>query len=134
MDRVRAVLVSERKAELSELTIGTPEAERQIVSGVYNNDRWTSNRATVLLKRPAAASRIEAKIVIPPAAPARTVRLFADGKQIAGETYPQPGAYTLQGPAPGGDSLTVSVEVDRTFTAPPDTRQLGVLLLSIAIR
>ena len=134
MDRVRAVLISERKAELSELTIGTPEAERQIVSGVYNNDRWTSNRATVVLKRPPAASRIEARIVIPPGAPARTVQIFADGKRIAGQTYPSPGAYTLEGEAPGGDPLTVSVQVDRTFTAPPDTRQLGVLLLSIAIR
>ena len=86
MDRVQAVIVSERNAELSELTIGTAEAERQIVSGVYNNDRWTSNRATVVLKRPSAASRIEAKFVIPATAPARTVQLFADGKRIAGQT------------------------------------------------
>lgn len=135
IDRVSASLVSDRKAVLSQLTIGTPEAEAQIVSGLYNNDRWMAGRATVLLKRPPTATRIEAKVFIPAQAPARTVRLYADGKQIGEETLPGPGAHTVTAPLAGGDdSVSVTIEVDRTFSVPPDTRRLGVLLISIAAR
>jgi hypothetical protein len=131
MDRVRAVLVSERKAELSALTIGTPEAAAQIVSGVYNNDRWTSDRAVVVLKRPAGATRIAARIFIPEAAPARTFRLYVDGRLVAEQVFAAPGPYAVEGPAAGSDTATVTLEADRTFSVPPDARLLGVLLLSI---
>ena len=134
MDRVNAVLISAVKAELATLTIGTPEAASQIIAGVFNNDRWMSERATVVLKRPPTATRLEARIFIPAAAPARTVKLYAGDRLVAEQTYPGPGAYTIEGPAPEGDPLTAAVVVDRTFSVPPDTRQLGVLLLSVGVR
>lgn len=131
MDRVRALLAAERKVEASQLEIGTPAAAEQILSGVYNADRWTAARATVLLKHPPGATRLTAKIFIPPQAAARTLSLFMDGKLLTRETYPGPGAYTLSAAAPSADVATVTLEVDRTFSVPPDQRVLGVVLLSI---
>jgi hypothetical protein len=134
MDRVRATIVPAFKAELSRLEIGTPAAAPQILSGIYP-DRWTADRGTVLLKRPPGATRIEARIFIPPPSPARTVRLYADGQKLAETTYAEPGPYTLEGAAEGaGDSVTATVEVDKTLSAPGDQRQLGILLLSIGFR
>ncbi len=134
LDRVRAVLIAPRKAELSALIIGTPEAAGQIVSGIYNNDRWTSDRAVVLLNRPPEATRVDAKIFIPPQAPARTARLSVDGQLLAEATYPGPGAYTLSAAAPAGNVATVTLDVDKTFSVAPDRRELGVLLLFIGFR
>ncbi len=131
MDHVRALLVAGRKAEQSMLEIGTPAAAAQIVSGVYNADHWTAGRATVLLKRPAGDTRLIAKIFIPPQAAARTVSLYMDGELLARETYPGSGAYTLSAAAPDAGIATVTLEVDRTFSVPPDMRALGVVLLSI---
>lgn len=133
MDRVRAVLVPAYTPELSTLTIGTPEAARQIISGVYP-DRWTSERATVTLKRPPDATQVEAKIFIPPQSPARTVRLYMDGKLLGQETYLETGRYTLTAPAPPAVVATVVLEVDKTFSVPGDQRRLGILLLSIGFR
>ncbi len=136
MDRVHALLVSEQKAELTMLEIGTPAAAAQILSGIYNNDRWTSGRASVLLRRPAAAQEIEAKIFIPAPSPARTVRIYVDGRQVIERHFDQPGAYTITAPAQsaGASTETVTLEVDKTFSVPPDQRKLGVLLLSIGFR
>jgi hypothetical protein len=135
MDRVRAMLVSERKAELSAIDIGTPAAAAQIISGVYNNDRWTSDRATVLLKWPASAAHLEAKIFIPPQAPARVVRLYVGGVPLTEQRFAGPGAYTVSAAALTGQGIaTVTLEVDKTFSVPPDRRRLGVLLLSIGFR
>jgi hypothetical protein len=134
IDRVRALLISDRKAELSMLIIGTPEAAAHIVSGVYNNDRWTAERATVVLKRPATATRIEATVFIPPQSPARTIALSLDGKPLVQKTYPSPGRYVIGGSASGGEQASVTLTVDRTFSVAGDQRQLGVLLLSIGFR
>ncbi len=134
IDTVRALLISERKAELSTLTIGTPEAAAQIVSGVYNSDRWTTDRATVILKRPAAATRVAAVVFIPPQSPARTISLYVDGKLVVERTYPAPGRYTIGAPAAGGEQSTVTLVSDKTFTVPGDQRTLGVLLLSVGFQ
>lgn len=132
MDVVRAAVVLERKAELSRLEIGTPAAAAQIVSGVYNNDRWTTDRATVMLKRPDNASRVEAKIFVPPQATARNIQLLADGKLIREEKLPGPGVYTIAGIAYGNEkAVTITIEADMTFSVLPDQRRLGVVLLSV---
>jgi hypothetical protein len=134
LDVVRATVVAEREAKLSALEIGSPAAAEQIISGIYNNDRWISGRGTVLLKRPAEATQLEARIFIPPQAPARKVKLYVDGKLLDEREYPGPGAYSLIVPAAGREAATVTVEVDRTFTVPPDQRELGAVLLSIGFR
>ena len=135
MDQVHGLLVADVTPELSTLTIGTPEAAKQIVSGIYNNDRWTAGRATVVLKRPAAATTLFADIFIPPQSPAREVALSVDGKRLKQARFNTPGAYTIEAPAPNRtDAATVTLEVDKTFSVPPDQRQLGVLLIKAGLR
>lgn len=131
MDRVLALLVSARTAQLSSLTIGTPAAAEQILSGIYNNDRWMGERGTVVLKRPPEATRIEARLFIPQQSPARTIRLYVDGKLAAEQSYAGPGPCTISARAPAAPVVTITLEVDKTFSVPGDARQLGVLLLSV---
>jgi hypothetical protein len=131
MDHVTIQTIAERKPELSVLKIGTPEAAAQILSGIYNNDRWTGEKATVLLKHPPGAASLEVSFYIPPQAPARTVSLSANGRLLKLQTYPGPGLYKITAPAPDGDSAAITFAVDKTFSVPPDQRQLGVLLIEI---
>ncbi len=130
IDRVSARLVMERHATLEYLTIGAPEATGQIVSGIFPNDRWMSQTGVVILKIPAAPKALRAEFYIPPNAKARRVTLLLDGREVASRTYAEPGAYTLA----SGEKLqgtTVEIRVDRTFTAPPDKRALGMVLIGI---
>src|SRR5262249_37067250 len=66
---------------------------------------------------------------ISPTARARKVSITLDGHEVASQTYDSPGAYTLKsGPVIGS---VVTIEVDQTFTAPPDRRELGIILLGV---
>ena len=89
----------------------------------------------MVLQRPPGATTVRANFFIPPQAPARTVRMYVDGK-VAGEaTYSGPGAHDLAAPVTTPrDYVTVTIEVDKTFSVPPDQRELGVLLLSVSFR
>lgn len=131
LDHVTAQIVEDRTPALTDLKIGMPDAAPQIVSGIDNSDRWTGAKAVVLLKRPANGSMVRASFYIPPQAAARDFQLFVDGQRVAHETYTAPGVHTIAGRANSGPSVTVTLEMDKTFTAPPDRRQLGVILTRI---
>ena len=63
--------------------------------------------------------------------------LLLDGKEVAAQTYAGPGAYRLEtsGPVrPAGTEAVVQLQIDRTFTAPPDTRDLGIVVTAIGFR
>jgi hypothetical protein len=135
IDRLRAELVSEQKPELSWLRIGTPQAAAQIVSGVYNNDRWMSGSASVLLKEPADANRLEAIVFVPQQARARKLRLYINGMLLTEKKLPGPGQYHIAAPVnPASGNATVNLEVDATFSAPSDQRELGIVLLEVGFR
>jgi hypothetical protein len=55
------------------------------------------------------------------------VALLLDGREVAAAWYDGPGQYTLTSAGPLRGS-TVEVVVDRTFRAPPDARDLGIVL------
>jgi 4-amino-4-deoxy-L-arabinose transferase-like glycosyltransferase len=131
MDVVRAGAIDERRAVLSRVTIGTPDAAECIVSGVTNADRWMSGRAVLILKRPADATRVQAQIYIPPQSPARTFTFSINGLEVARESFAGPGTYRMSAPAPQGDPATIVMTADKTFSAPPDTRALSALMLQI---
>ena len=131
LDRVRVELVVERKPEFSALKIGTPEAASQIVSGIDNTDGWTGAEAVVMLKHPAGVDTLEATIYIPPQAPARTIWMYRDGKLLKEQTFTGPGAYRMTAQSPGGETVLISLRVDRVFSVPSDQRKLGVVLTSI---
>src|SRR3984957_6026870 len=129
VDRVAAYLIGERKAELSWVT---PRDQQQILRGL-DPDGWSSAEATVLLKR--TDGPLTAEFTIHPQSLARQVRLLVDGRQVAEETFPAPGSYTLSVPAlGGGPSITVTLAVDKTFSVPGDGRQLGILITGIGVK
>jgi len=75
------------------------------------------------------------EVYIPPAAPARHVALLADGRLLAEDTFPGPGAYALAAPFQSdAASITVTLSVDRTFSVPPDQRELGVVVTGVGFR
>jgi len=130
-DRLRADIVGERRAMLEYLSL--PSASEQIVSGIWP-DRWMGRSAVVLLKSPPSAMPLKATFYIAERAAARHVALLLDGREVAAQTYGGPGLYTLSTPAAvhaEGTAATVEIRIDKTFTAPPDTRELGMVLAGV---
>ena len=117
--------------------MNAPEAEQQLVSGVYNleNDqwRWMARTAVILLKPPVDATPLIVRFYIPDSAPARRISVEIDNEVVATQTYAAPGTYTLVAPArkPAGDSVTASITVDKSFSTQSDSRQLGVVLTEV---
>jgi hypothetical protein len=140
IDRVRASRVVERHPTLSYLAMNAAEAGDHIVSGIYDLEdhafRWMSRIAVVTLKSPSSAAPLTLVFRIPQSAPARRVMLLVDGKVAASQTYAAPGAYTLEsGPLlPDAREVLVQIEIDQTFTAPPDVRDLGVVVVGVGFK
>ncbi len=136
IDQVRAEILVERKPVLSDLPMNAPEAEQQIVSGIYalenSKFRWASKTAILLLKPPAEALPLVVKLYIPDQAPARQVTVELNSRVVAARNYPGPGSYTLVSEAskPDGDSVQVTISVDKTFSPQLDKRELGFVLIS----
>ena len=137
IDRVRAVEVAERHPTLAYLPMNAPQAADQIVGGIFaledNRFRWMSRSAVVALASPPAALPLRATFTIPPQARARRVTLLLDGREVASQTYPAPGTYTLESPPmrAAGAVATVEIVIDETFFAPGDTRELGIVLTAV---
>jgi hypothetical protein len=77
---------------------------------------------------------LRASIYVPDQAPARRVTLLLDGKAVASQTFDGPGVHTIETTSPvrGSDAAAVvAVEVDKSFFAPPDQRELGVVLTGL---
>jgi len=127
VDRVEARIVKERNPTLEYVT---PKDTDQIVSGVYPNDRWMSGTAAVVLKQPAMPKKLRAEIYVPPNAAARRITLLLDGREVAWATIPGTGPLTVESRALV-TGTTVEVRVDKTFRAPGDQRDLGVVLLGV---
>lgn len=139
IDRVRAERLLERKPSVSLLPMNAPQAEQQIVSGIYSLEdgkyRWTGARADILLKSPSPSAIAIVHLYIPDAAPARTVTVLIEGLAVAHQTYGGPGSYKLTTSAAkiAGDSATLTIAVDKTFSAPGDQRQLGLILTQVEL-
>ena len=138
VDRVRAVVVAERRPTLEYLPMDAPEAKDHIVSGIFSLEgqrRWMSKTASVVLKPPAAPTPLRVVFTIHPKSPARRVRLLLDGREVASQSFPGPGDYTLASPpVQPSAAVVVTIELDATFTAPPDTRDLGIVLSGVGFR
>ncbi|MBV8903758.1 MAG: glycosyltransferase family 39 protein, partial [Acidobacteriia bacterium] len=137
IDRLRADLVLERHPTREFLPMNAAEAAGQIVSGIYQLEagayRWTAAHAIVVVKSPRQPAPVAANFTIPASAPARRITLLMDGHAVAFGVYRGPGAYTLrsQPVKPLGPTANIEIQVDRTFSAPPDTRQLGIVLHAV---
>jgi hypothetical protein len=136
IDRVSAELIQERHPTLEYLPMDAPEAGEQAVSGVFSlegQSRWVSKTAVFALKTPAEAMPLRAVFYVSPNALARRAVLRLDGKEVAARTWSASGRYeVVSAPARGsGETAMVEFEVDRAFTAPNDSRELGVVMLSV---
>jgi len=137
IDQVHADILVERKPVLSDLPMNAPEAEQQIVSGVYALEqsqwRWAAKTAILLLKPPQEALPLVVRFYIPDQAPARQVSIRLNDRVVAAKTYPQPGSYTLASEPvkPEGDSVQVTISVDKSFSIQSDKRELGFVLMRV---
>jgi hypothetical protein len=137
IDRLRADLVMERHPTREYLAMNAPEAAEQIVSGIYQLEagayRWMGASATVVVKAPEAAAPLAVTFTIPPTARAHRITLVMDDTPVATERYPGPGTYKLATKPirPAGNTAQVEIRVDGTFSAPPDTRELGIVLSAV---
>jgi MFS family permease len=141
LDEVKAELVVEQSPALEWLPMGAPEAESQIVSGVYQLEggswRWMGERAVILLKRPSLPAVVEVELYIPEGAAPRSVIVKLEGRPVAQARYDGPGSYRLRSPAPvvvERDPVTLEIEVDRTFSPRGDHRRLGLILSGAGLR
>jgi hypothetical protein len=60
--------------------------------------------------------------------------VLLDGREVASETCTGAGSYTLdsaQAVRGAGESAVVEINVDQTFFAPGDKRELGVVLIGV---
>jgi hypothetical protein len=132
--------VVEHKPTLSDLPMSAAEADQQITSGVYQLEggqwRWMSQTAVILLKPPPQATPLVISFTIPDQSPAREVTVELNNERVASQKYNAPGSYTLASPAlnPGGDSATIAITVDKSFSVPSDRRQLGMILTDVGFR
>lgn len=141
LDEVKAELVVEQPPVLEWVPMGAPEAESQIVSGIYQLEggswRWMGERAVLLLKRPPGPARAEVELYLPESAAPRQVVVKMDGRPVAEGRYERPGSYRLRSPAPlraERDPVTLEIEVDRTFSPRGDHRRLGLILSGAGLR
>ena len=140
IDQLRAEVVIERKPVLTDLRMNAPEAERQIVSGVYQLEngewRWIGKTAVILLKPPAVPSPLVVRFFIPDPAPARQVRIAVNDQVVATQDCPGPGTFTVTTlpNKPEGDSATITISVDKTFSSQSDKRELGIILTDVGFQ
>jgi hypothetical protein len=105
--------------------------------------RWMPKRATVVLRGPAAPG---ARLFLngyfasrPGKAVPLNVTVGVDGSTVGQAALTQPDAvFELNFPVPpeavGKPKIEVAIEVDRTFVAPSNPRELGLVFGSIAVR
>ena len=86
--------------------------------------------ATILLKPPDQPTPITIRFTIPDVSPARQVTVAINDQTIATQTYAAPGAYSLSSPPlkPDGDTAKLTITIDKSFSVPADSRELGIIL------
>ena len=127
VDHVSLYAVVERAPTESYLPMNSPAAEYQLVSGFFQLEedryRWMGKRATALLK-PASGPLT----VVVFATKECELTIYAGEREILRQNL-TPGLHTLR-TAPV-EASSVTLEVDRVFTAPGDTRELGLIVQSL---
>jgi hypothetical protein len=132
IDRIRVETAAE--PTLSFIDPKNSAAMTQVVQGIFP-DAWSSNEAVVLLKSPGGRAKLVASFFIPANAPAREVKLLLGSDIVAAKTFPGPGAYELSAEVETKESsVTATLRVDKAFRAPPDIRDLGMVVLGIGFR
>lgn len=137
LDIVREQKMLAREPTVSWLPMNAPAAAYQIVSGAYSLEsnawRWLGAVATFRLRTWPHAQSFGALLFVPAQVVPCTVTLSVNGVVIATETYTASGRYALSGAIPGSlpEAVTATLSTSRTFRAPNDARDLGLVLTAI---
>ncbi len=127
-----------------------PRAQMQLLSGFYGMEqgawRWTKQRFSAVLRPPAGAAQkgatLTLRLTVPDVVISKlqsiTLTGAVDGQALAPETYDRPGTYVYTRDVPAGlltgESAKVDFQLDKVVPPnPPDLRELGVVVLSIAL-
>ncbi|MDQ6698634.1 MAG: hypothetical protein M3Z36_00430, partial [Acidobacteriota bacterium] len=136
IDELRASILEARPPTLSDLPMNAPEAELQILFGISkleeNRWRWMGKSGAVALKSPAAPTPVRVGFYLPDQALARRITISVDGKEWESQTFPGPGSYVMSTRPVTGSWITIAV--DKTFTVPGDSRELGLILTDAGFR
>lgn len=129
IDRLRLEAIAERQPSLSYLTPSDPRAREHVISGWYE-DGWTAQEAALVLKAPPGMGKLRAAFYAD--RPARRVELYADGALLAAQSFAEAGAHMLEAVfTPVRPVVTLTVRVGPTHRAPPDQRDLGIVITGI---
>ena len=129
IDRIRSAIAVEPR--LTYIDPKSAAAAAQIVSGL-SPDGWMAGEAKLLLKSPPRPEPLEISFYVPANAPARLLRVLVNGQPAVDKQIPGPGRYSLSAPVPASSSsVAITLAVDKTFSAPPDARKLGIVIPGI---
>ncbi|MGA3027332.1 MAG: glycosyltransferase family 39 protein [Bryobacteraceae bacterium] len=137
LDIVREQRILDREPTASWLPMNSPAAAYQIAGGAYalenNAWRWMGATATFRLRTPPRVDRFAVAVFVPPEVVPCTVVLSVNGTAIATATYTVSATYELAGAITGSlpEAVTATLSTDRTFRAPHDARDLGLVLSAI---
>ena len=140
VDRIRLDRVIESKPTLSYVPMSAPDAQRHILSGAYQledgKSRWIAKQVRLILQPTKDTNDVSATIYIPAAAKARKIRLEWNGQLLTEQTYTKDGLYTITAKSikTGTQQGVLTIECDKTFQSPGDTRELGLILIEAGLR
>jgi len=137
IDRVRTSRAVERHPTLSYIDMKAPQAQEQIISGIWPDDHWMSGSGVVIVKSPLAPATVGVSFYLPGNAPARHISLLLEGQEMCATAVATPGPGKLTCPAPivpVGPTAMIEIRVDKTFRVPPDERDLGMVLLGVGFQ
>jgi len=133
----------------STVRMGDPAAASQLLSGFYsienNSWRWTSGKFSAKLRTPPAAvncATVALSFTIPQVIIQKLGKIqltvSAGGTYLKSQAYDMPGTYILSadippGPLLEGDAVTIDGTVNKTYTAPGDSRELAIVANSVSI-
>ena len=135
LDVIRLQKLVEHEPTVSWLPMDSPAAAYQIVSGAYpleNNWRWVGASSTFRVLT-AGERRVAADFFVPAQAVPCTVTLAVNGETVATASYTTSAKVQLVGVVQGTlqDAVSVTLTTTRTFRAPGDARDLGLVLSAI---
>ena len=140
----------EKPGIASTVHTGDPKLATQLIRGFYGIEasswRWTKQQFSVVLRPPAGSAEAGANLVMRLSVPEaviqkqQTISLsgMVGDAALPAETYTKPGPYTYTRPVPAkalaGESVQVDFQLDKVMPpAPPDKRELGVVVESIGL-
>jgi hypothetical protein len=135
LDAMRLERARPNAPELEFLRMDVPEGAGQIVSGLYQIEaggwRWMGRTAVLALKSPARPLPVEVRFFVPAQSPVRRVSVSLDDVLVENRDV-GPGEFVMRTAPlqPAGDAALLTIAVDRTFRAPGDSRDLGIVVTS----